>query len=141
MLRHIKLKYLFNISHAYYSCIVLSSCTWSISSNLYSSVFISSCSSRSGPPRFNSSGKDFRKEQLDFPVAYLENCKRISRWANWNSGWRQERSRWRHRTEICGDGIRFNTNTTYWDDGNLINEDGWQGRCGYSKINLMASFD
>ena len=35
-------------------------------------------------------------EQLDFPVAHLENCKRISRWANWNSRWRHESFRWRH---------------------------------------------
>ena len=26
--------------------------------------------------------------------------------------------------EICGDGIRLNSNTTHWDDGNLINGDG-----------------
>ena len=27
--------------------------------------------------------------------------------------------------EICGDGIRFHDNSTYCDDGNLINGDGW----------------
>ena len=28
-------------------------------------------------------------------------------------------------SEICGDGIRFNAKTTYWDDGNNNNGDGW----------------
>ena len=28
-------------------------------------------------------------------------------------------------TEICGDGIRFNSISTYWDDGNTKNGDGW----------------
>ena len=27
--------------------------------------------------------------------------------------------------EIWGDGIRFNTNSTYWDDGNIADGDGW----------------
>ena len=27
-------------------------------------------------------------------------------------------------TEICGDGKRFNSNSTYWDDGNTASEDG-----------------
>ena len=31
--------------------------------------------------------------------------------------------------EICGDGIRFNTISTYWDDGNKNNEDGWSSTC------------
>ena len=117
----------------YYSCIVLSSCTCSISSNLYSSVFLSSCSSRSGPPRFNTSGKVFRKEQLDFPVAYLENCKRFLGGPTGISDDVKSVPDGVTGTEICGDGIRFNTNSTPWDDGNLINGDGCQGRCGYSK--------
>ena len=32
-------------------------------------------------------------------------------------------------TEIWGDGIRFNSNSTYWDDGNYINGDGWDSSC------------
>ena len=28
-------------------------------------------------------------------------------------------------TEICGDGIRFNSNSRYWDDKNKIDGDGW----------------
>ena len=28
-------------------------------------------------------------------------------------------------TEIWGDGVRFNTNATYWDDGNITSGDGW----------------
>ena len=28
-------------------------------------------------------------------------------------------------SEICGDGARFNSISTYWDDGNLIDNDGW----------------
>ena len=32
-------------------------------------------------------------------------------------------------TEICGDGIRFNSNSKYWDDGNLINGDGCTSAC------------
>ena len=31
--------------------------------------------------------------------------------------------------EICGDGARFNTITSYWDDGNKNNEDGWSNTC------------
>ena len=31
--------------------------------------------------------------------------------------------------EICGDGIRFNSNATYWDDSNNINGDGWNSSC------------
>ena len=31
--------------------------------------------------------------------------------------------------EIWGDGIRFNSQTSYWDDGNLINGDGWSKNC------------
>ena len=38
-------------------------------------------------------------------------------------------------TEIWGDGIRFNSNLTYWDDGNTINRDGcsstWIIESGY----------
>ena len=32
-------------------------------------------------------------------------------------------------SEIWGDGIRFNSNSTYWDDGNYINGDGWDSNC------------
>ena len=32
-------------------------------------------------------------------------------------------------SEIWGDGKRFNTNSSYWDDGNLINGDGWSSQC------------
>ena len=28
-------------------------------------------------------------------------------------------------TELCGDGVRFNSISTYWDDGNLVDNDGW----------------
>ena len=31
--------------------------------------------------------------------------------------------------ETCGDGIRLNSNTTYWDYGNLINGDGCSSTC------------
>ena len=31
--------------------------------------------------------------------------------------------------EICGDGKRFNSNDTYWDDGNTISGDGWTSTC------------
>ena len=31
--------------------------------------------------------------------------------------------------EIWGDGLKFNTVTTYWDDGNNINGDGWDSTC------------
>ena len=38
-------------------------------------------------------------------------------------GWNEIRSNtW---TEICGDGKRFNTILTYWDDGNNVGGDGW----------------
>ena len=32
--------------------------------------------------------------------------------------------------EICGDGVRFNALTTYWDDGNTLNGDGWNSLWG-----------
>ena len=35
--------------------------------------------------------------------------------------------------EIWGDGKRYNSNSSYWDDGNTANGDGCQGRCSYSK--------
>ena len=31
--------------------------------------------------------------------------------------------------EIWGDGVKFNTNSTYWDDGNLSDNDGWSSLC------------
>ena len=31
--------------------------------------------------------------------------------------------------EICGDGRRFNVRSAYWDDGNVINGDGWDSSC------------
>ena len=31
--------------------------------------------------------------------------------------------------EIWGDGKRFNSNSTYWDDGNTIDGDGWSSLC------------
>ena len=42
--------------------------------------------------------------------------------------------------EICGDGKRFNSVSTYCDDGNVANEDGFQKRCDYSmKIYVRVS--
>ena len=32
-------------------------------------------------------------------------------------------------SEICGDGIRFNSVSTYWDDGNTVSGDGWTSSC------------
>ena len=40
----------------------------------------------------------------------------------WSGGTTTSKDSW---TEICGDGIRFNSNNAYWDDGNFINGDGW----------------
>ena len=39
-------------------------------------------------------------------------------------------------TEIWGDGKRFNTISTYWDDGNKINGDGYRKWQGYIIIKL-----
>ena len=56
----------------------------------------------------------------------------------WNSVWSTEKGwTWSEGSqsdkdickEICGDGIRFNTLTTYWDDGNSISLDGWNFEC------------
>ena len=56
----------------------------------------------------------------------------------WDSNWRVEfeyawtggsistADSWK---EIWGDGIKLNTNKTYWDDGNTINYDGWSSSC------------
>ena len=45
--------------------------------------------------------------------------------------------------EICGDGIRFNTNSTYWDDGNKNNGDGcnsiWSIEVGWSCLGGTTS--
>ena len=32
-------------------------------------------------------------------------------------------------SEICGDGIRFNNRSSYWDDGNVVDGDGWSSKC------------
>ena len=42
-------------------------------------------------------------------------------WA-WSGGSSTTKDIW---YEICGDGIRFNTKSTYWDDYNLYDADGW----------------
>ena len=59
-------------------------------------------------------------------------------WDGWSSAWSIEsgwicsggsqanKDIW---SEICGDGIRFNPITTYWDDGNNISLDGWDSVC------------
>ena len=41
---------------------------------------------------------------------------------SWSGGTTSAKDTW---TEICGDGKRFNSVTTYWDDGNKVNGDGW----------------
>ena len=45
---------------------------------------------------------------------------------SWNGGSDSSDDSW---TEICGDGKRFNSNFTYWDDQNLNNGDGWSSTC------------
>ena len=51
----------------------------------------------------------------------------------WTGGSSTSKDTW---TEICGDGVRFNTISTYWDDKNLINGDGctstWNIESGYT---------
>ena len=44
----------------------------------------------------------------------------------WTGGSSTTNDNW---TEICGDGIRLNTNSTYWDDGNTKNGDGCSSTC------------
>ena len=44
----------------------------------------------------------------------------------WTGGSSTTKDVW---TEICGDGIRFNSISTYWDDKNTINGDGWSSTC------------
>ena len=39
----------------------------------------------------------------------------------WSGGNSNNKDTW---NEIWGDGIRFNSNQTYWDDGNIVNRDG-----------------
>ena len=63
----------------YYSSTVFDSCICSISSNFCSSIFRSCSSTWSSPSRFNGLGTVFREDHLDFPVAYLENYKRIAK--------------------------------------------------------------
>ena len=49
------------------------------------------------------------------------NCTFEAGWT-WSGGSATTKDTW---SEICGDGIRFHDNSTYCDDGNLINGDGW----------------
>ena len=44
----------------------------------------------------------------------------------WSGGSSSTKDSW---TEICGDGKRFNNNLSYWDDGNLLDNDGWSSLC------------
>ena len=48
------------------------------------------------------------------------NCTKEKGWS-WTGGSKTSADIWH---EICGDGLRFNTNSTYWDDGNKIIGDG-----------------
>ena len=106
--REIKFVNLRNYS-SYYSSNVFDSCIYSITTYFWSSIFWSRWSTSSSPSSFNSSCTVFHEEQLDFPVAHLENCKRISRWANWNSRWRHlDRNLWRWKT------IKFNKHLLRW---------------------------
>ena len=45
---------------------------------------------------------------------------------NWSGGTPTTKDTW---TEIWGDGKRFNSISTYWDDGNIINGDGCSSTC------------
>ena len=45
---------------------------------------------------------------------------------NWSGGTPTTKDTW---TEVWGDGKRFNSISTYWDDGNTINGDGWSSTC------------
>ena len=44
----------------------------------------------------------------------------------WSGGTHTTKDTW---TEIWGDSKRFNTLSTYWDDGNVISNDGWSSTC------------
>ena len=44
----------------------------------------------------------------------------------WTGGSSSTQDTW---IEVCGDGKRFNSISTYWDDGNTINGDGWSSTC------------
>ena len=94
----------------YYSSTVFNSCIYSISSYFWTSIFAWSWSSSSNPSSCCRSNTVFHEEQQDFSVAHLENCKRISRWVNWNSRWRQERFRWSH---LARNLMRWNTIQPY----------------------------
>ena len=45
---------------------------------------------------------------------------------SWTGGSPTSQDTW---TDICGDGLKFSTVATYWDDGNIINGDGWDSTC------------
>ena len=51
----------------------------------------------------------------------------------WTGGSSTTKDTW---TEICGDGVKFNTISTYWDDKNLVNKDGcsssWTVETGFT---------
>ena len=44
----------------------------------------------------------------------------------WTGGSSTSKDSW---SEIWGDSKRFNSISTYWDDGNLLNNDGWNSTC------------
>ena len=56
----------------------------------------------------------------------------------WNSSWAVETG-WEWSggnstkedicSEICGDGKRFNSRSSYWDDANVVDGDGWSSKC------------
>ena len=52
-------------------------------------------------------------------------CSIESGWI-WEGGTQLNPDTW---TEICGDGRRFNTKTSYCDDGNITDDDGWNSSC------------
>ena len=52
-------------------------------------------------------------------------CSQEQGWT-WTGGSATDSDTW---TEKCGDGVRFNKDSNYWDDGNNVDGDGWSSLC------------
>ena len=117
----------------YSSSTVFDSCINTITSYFSSCISLCWLTSFSFKSSFNNKRAVFHGDPLEFPVAYLENIKRFPggpigipgdvRSAPDDVTW----------SEICGDDKRFNKVESYCDNGNIVDGDGRQGRCSYSK--------
>ena len=119
----------------YSSTVVFSCCIYSISSYFRTSILICWSSTRARPSGFCFSCRILHEKQLDFPVVYSETVQGFpGRPIGIPDDVRSvpDDVIW---PEIWGDGKRFNSISTYWDDGNTANGDGFRRHPCNSKSN------